>query len=111
MNCCIKCFKDTEIRSIINSYNNIGNCDFCGSSSIPVYDVCHEPNPIADLFIELINIYNVSTSKNDKPLKDALRDDWDIFSVGSETLLLLIKKLCVSSYPEDSDIFLQSVTI
>ena len=111
MNCCINCFKDNEIRSIINSYNNVSNCDFCGSMNIPIYDVCCEPNPIADGLIEIINIYEVSTHVSAKPLKNALYEDWDIFAVGSETILLLVKKLCKLAYPEDSEMFLREVTI
>ena len=111
MNCCLNCFKDNEIRSIISSYNNISNCDFCDSANVPIYDVYCEPNPIADGLVEIINIYDVSTHVSAKLLKNALYDDWDIFSVGSETILLLVKKLCLFAYPDDSEIFSQEVAI
>ena len=111
MNCCINCFKDRELRSIITSYNNVGNCDFCGEENALVYDVCCTPNPIADGLVGIISVYDVSVHEDAKPLKNALYDDWDIFAGGSETILLLVKKLCLFSYPEDSDIFSHNVAI
>lgn len=111
MNCCINCFKDSEIRSIISSYNNISNCDFCGSLHIPTYHVGCEPNPIADGLVAIINIYGVAADAGAKPLKNALYDDWDIFAIGSEAILLLVKKLCSFAYPEDSEIFSRNVAI
>jgi len=111
MNCCINCFKDKEIRSIINSYNNSGNCDFCGSGNISIYDVNCIPNPVADGIVGIVNIYDISEHSEAKPLKNALCDDWDIFAVGSETILLLVKRLCASAYSEDSGIFSRNVGI
>lgn len=36
VNCCEKCFISKEIKSIVISYANIGNCDFCNSNHVHV---------------------------------------------------------------------------
>lgn len=111
MNCCINCFKDSEICSIIESYQNIGNCDFCGAKNALVYDIYSQDNPIASGITEIINIYSTSSSKNAKPLKHALCNDWDIFNLGSESLLSLVKKLCILVYDENDSIYFENVEI
>lgn len=39
VNCCEKCFISKEIKSIVISYANIGNCDFCNSNHVHVYNL------------------------------------------------------------------------
>ena len=34
MNCCVECFQDVQIRKIIATNNEIGNCDFCGQKML-----------------------------------------------------------------------------
>ena len=111
MNCCIDCFCDSHIRSIIAKQGVTGNCDFCSSKNISVYDVTVIPNPLADLIVDLIQIYSVSDSTDAKPLKVALRDDWNIFNGGSELIQTLVKKLCESTFSENDDIFSRNVII
>jgi hypothetical protein len=111
MNCCIECFRDSHIRSIIVLQGVIGNCDFCSSKNVAVYDVNAAPNSLADILIDLIQTYSVSDTIDAKPLKVALRDEWDIFNAGSELIQALIKKLCESAYPENADIFTKDVII
>lgn len=111
MNCCIECFHDSHIRSIITKQGVIGNCDFCSSKNVAVYDVTGTSNPLADIIIDLIQTYSVSESAEAKPLKVALRDEWDIFNAGSELIQALVKKLCESAFSENDDIFSKNVII
>ena len=37
--CCINCFSDSEIKRFIESYERIGNCDYCQSSNVHIGDV------------------------------------------------------------------------
>jgi len=76
-----------------------------------VYDAEAPLNPISEKIIELVQIYSVSNSPEAKPLKIALRDDWDIFSAEAETILALTKKLCATAYSDDAEIFTSNVTI
>jgi len=111
MKCCINCFKDSEIRAIIKSYGQVGKCDFCSSREVFVSDINIDSNPIADMMVSLLDIYAVSDDVGAKPLKESLRDDWDIFSAGAEVIQMLTQRLCASSYSENDDLFTKKVTI
>lgn len=111
MNCCIECFCDPHIRATIEKQGEIGNCDFCSSRDKAVYAISEVPGLLSEMIINLVQSYSVSDSANAKPLKVALRDDWDIFNVGAESILALAKKLCESAFPGDSDIFNKNVII
>ena len=109
MKCCVECFKDTHIRDTIEKNGTLGDCDFCSAKSIHTYDISNSSNLISDKVINLVQAYSVSDSKNAKPLKESLRDDWDIFSGGVEAIQSLIKALCGSSV--DNDLFTKNVII
>jgi len=111
MNCCVECFRDSHIRTTIEKLCVIGDCDFCGSSGIAVCDADDMSNPISEMVVELIQIYSVSDAEGAKPLKIALRDDWDIFTAGAETILTLTKKLCAAAYLDNADLFTKNVVI
>ncbi len=111
MNCCIDCFRDSHIRGIIEMQGQIGNCDFCSSKVVAVYNIDNVPNSISGMMISLLQSYSVSDHAGAKPLKIALRDDWDIFNAGVELILALTKKLCETAYPYGSDIFTRNVII
>jgi len=111
MNCCINCFKDSQIRTVIEKQNTIGSCDFCGSQNVYVYDVNINPNPIADKLIDLLRIYALSEEQGGKLLKDALHDDWDIFNGSAEMILALVKALCASAYSDTDDRFIKEIYI
>lgn len=111
MNCCIECFRDTEIRAIIKSYGQKGVCDFCTSKDVFVCDADDPSNPISEMIVDLMQIYSISDVAEAKPLKVAFRDDWDIFSAETETILILTKRLCASVYSGDADIFTKNVII
>lgn len=87
MNCCEKCFKSEEIKSIIRSYNKTGNCDFCGGNDVHLYDV-KEDNRIGELFNNILSIFKLSqdlisygypTSKLIS-IKDEFERKWNIFN-------------------------------
>ena len=111
MNCCVNCFHDAHIRATIDKHGSVSDCDFCDSKGVAVYDVSNPSNPISEKIIGLVQIYSVSDSIDAKPLKYALRDDWDIFTSGAETILALTKKLCAASYLDNAEIFTENVMI
>lgn len=110
--CCINCFKDTYIKELISKFGTKGNCDFCGAKGVAVYDIS-APNDVSEKIIELIQIYDSSSRPEAKPLKIALRDDWNIFSGGSEVIQTLVLSLCApySEYKADNAIFSDNVII
>ena len=111
MNCCVECFKDSHIKNTINNYEVIGNCDFCASKNIPVFGLEEIPNPISDMIMGVVQIYVTSDSTHAKPLKEALRDEWDIFNAGAELIQALTRQFCMPVLPENADIFFRNVAI
>lgn len=111
MKCCIDCFRDSHIRTTIEMYGTVGDCDFCSQRSTSVLNIDDSSNQIAQMIVSLVEIYSVSESSDAKPLKYALRDDWDIFTAGAESILALTKKLCVEAYGNDAEIFSKNVAI
>jgi hypothetical protein len=111
MRCCVECFNDIHIRNTIEKQGVIGDCDYCSHKSVAVYDVEMTHNPIADAIIGLVQIYSVSDLPEAKPLKEALHDDWDIFSAGVATIQTLTVDLCRSVINSNSDIFIKNVVI
>lgn len=111
MICCDKCFKDLEIKGIIKSLDNIGDCEICNSKNVYIYDTEVNDN-LVNSFNELLGIY---TPKNSLPtdfpreklslLKDILYDKWNIFNVESEKIYTLIKNICKEKYEESPELF------
>ena len=102
MKCCVRCFKDILLRKTIEEFGTIGDCDFCSSRNVKVYDISSQ-NEIADKIIDLIQTYDTSSCKEAKPLKVALHDDWSVFSGGTEAIQTLVFALC-APYPEMASI-------
>jgi len=111
MNCCIECFRDSHIRATIERYGSVGDCDFCSHKNIAIFDIDDTSNQIAEMIISLVQIYSVSDTADARPLKIALRDDWDIFTAGTESILALTKKLCAEAYSDEDEIFTKNVTV
>lgn len=111
MNCCTQCFKDSHIRNTIEKHGTKGNCDFCSSNDVAVYDISTIPNLISDMIISLVQSYSISDSEEATFLKESLRDDWDIFSAGAEVIQALTIKLCSSIYNASAEIFSKKVMI
>ena len=111
MNCCIECFRDSHIRATIERYGSIGDCDFCSHKSIATFDIDDTSNQVSEMIISLVQIYSVSDAAGARPLKIALRDDWDIFTAGTESILALTKKLCAEAYSAEDEIFIKNVAV
>lgn len=102
MNCCKFCFKDSQISSIIKSYNNIGNCDICNKKEVPIVDI-NDASEIKNYIQDFIDTYEYigdtldkRTEKNAKDLLSILVDDWNIFNLNKDQLKLLL----FSFFPE-----------
>jgi hypothetical protein len=113
----INCFKDTEIRSMIQTEKKFGNCDISSLKDVLIYDTDVDEY-LEDYFSEIVDVY---TSENYLPddfpeeykdsLSNFLYNDWNIFNVTLDKISLIIPKLCKGIYKEDSAIFTQKVGI
>lgn len=111
MNCCIDCFSDKQVRIIIDSFNQEGNCDFCGKKNVKIYPVTGNGD-IEELLGSVIDVYSVAGSYADgKMLNTALYEDWAIFAVTPDTIQELIVALCAAHFGEEPQLFSSPVLI
>ncbi len=55
MNCCTECFSSNYLKDIINRNNAIGDCDFCGSKKVSIYN----PAELSLIFQNILDLYSV----------------------------------------------------
>lgn len=108
MNCCEKCFKSKEIKSIIRSYKNIGNCNFCGSNNVHLYDL-EKDNGIGELFNNILSIFKLGIDLIPYgyppykliSIKDEFERKWNIFNdFDSNKIYQFLSVLLGEKYPD-----------
>lgn len=116
MNCCVKCFKDPEIKDIVIGAKEKGNCDFCESINVSICDIKNEN--LKENFERLLDIYRpVSKIKEEFPrekadlIKNVLCSEWNIFNLKSDKVYLFLKSLLPEKYEEERNLFEEPVWI
>lgn len=116
MNCCIKCFKDPEIKDIISGVNKKGDCNFCESKSVYICEATNDN--LKESFERLIDIYcPISDISEEFPreqsdlIKNILCHKWNVFNLSPEKVYLFLKALFFEKYKEDSRLFEEPVLI
>jgi hypothetical protein len=109
MNCCIDCFSDNQIRQIIDSFNQNGDCDFCSKKDVRIYTITGNGG-IEDLLDSVVDIYT-KAGFSGKTLNVALCEDWDIFAVSPDIINELLKALCAVRFGKDPHLFSSPVLI
>lgn len=111
MYCCANCFRDAEIKGIIQGYNVSGNCSFCGQKNVSTYQIGTDTN-LSDVFDELLDAYTTAanlpeTFPKDSTdlLKNILYSKWNIFNVASECIYRLITSISHEKYSEQPKLF------
>ena len=98
MNCCISCFESHYLKQIILTNNSIGNCDFCESKNINIYNA----EELNVFFKGLLDLYEVDAEKGDLIETQILQD----FPEKVFTKILIVKNnikaLLISIMSEDS---------
>lgn len=82
MNCCINCFESQYINSIILTNKKIGNCDFCKSQNISIY----EASELNRNFAGILDLF-VLDAENGKPLEIQITSDYFHKKVFTQTLI------------------------
>lgn len=110
MNCCTRCFKDPEIKGIVDGCKVKGTCDFCGTTNVNICDVGNED--LKENFERLLDVYcSVSDIKGDFPreqsdlLKNILCQKWNVFNLSPEKVYLFLRDLLPEKYEEDPGLF------
>lgn len=111
MFCCRECFKDVELRALVESGKKNGNCDFCGSKDVPVISL-DSVTPLADEFEGLLEIFTPAASlpesfprKKTDLLKNILANNWRIFNVPPDTIYEIMVNICKEKYSEVPELF------
>jgi len=99
MNCCSECFSSNYIKDIINSNAQKGNCDFCGSKNVSIYN----PEELSLIIQNILDLYDVDNKKGNEIIEQINLDfEGKIFSNkvlnNSSDLLKEIIKYDIDSY-------------
>ena len=115
---CSRCFRDIEIKAVIDHTGEIGNCQICGSTNVSIYDT--EKNiKLTELFEDLVSIYSpIRMLPASYPraevslLKDELLNNWNIFAnLSSSKVYSIITAICKEKYEDTPELFDQPVGI
>ncbi|HDR4509985.1 TPA: RES family NAD+ phosphorylase [Bacillus cereus] len=87
MKCCERCFMSSELKGIIKSLDNRGNCNFCGGKNVYVYDLEYNKG-LDTLFNDILNIFKMGEEliADGYPeyklisIKDEFERKWNIFN-------------------------------
>ena len=71
MNCCINCFESNYLKSIIIKNNIQGNCDYCKSENINIY----EASELNIFFKNIIGLYE-EDAHNGKSIEERIVSDF-----------------------------------
>ncbi len=106
MNCCSECFSSAYLKDIINTNANAGNCDFCSSESVNIYN----PGELNLIFQNILDLYTVS--EDGQPIEIQIKEDFSnkIFSQKVEGLRRdLLQEIVKDDYSSYEDIFSNNV--
>lgn len=117
MICCIECFKDSELKSIISSVGKKGDCSICGCKDTYIYDTDRD-GYLTEYFDELLDVY---TCKDMLPkayppallnsINDELLNRWGIFNIEIGKINELIREICKEKYESERQLFTDKIGI
>lgn len=108
MNCCERCFKSKVIISLIRSLNIQGNCDFCLSSNVCIYNLNYDVG-LDDKFNEILSIFKYGSELREDgyspynliSLKNEFEKRWNIFNgLDENNIHRLLHNLLKNRYPD-----------
>ncbi|WP_028591059.1 RES family NAD+ phosphorylase [Paenibacillus massiliensis] len=108
MNCCENCFLSEEIKSIIKSLKNTGDCNFCNSSEVHVYNIL-EDFGLDERFNDILSIFKLASELSTYnysqykliSIKDEFEKNWSIFNnLSSNKIHEFLHVLLEKNYPD-----------
>ena len=101
---CSNCFRDTEIKALIQSNSMIGNCPTCKSEEQFLYDT-ESDEYLNGIFDKLILIYSPEKDEG-KFIKNELLESWDIFAeIEPDHVYEIIKNISKELYFDSPELF------
>ncbi|QHN65000.1 RES domain-containing protein [Bergeyella cardium] len=82
MNCCINCFENQYIKTIIRGKNNIGNCDFCGAQNINIY----KASKLDFYFTDILDLF-VTDENGDRSIGKQITSDYFDHKIFAQELI------------------------
>lgn len=112
MKICIDCFVDIEIRSIIQTIDCKGNCNFCEITNNYVYDT-HQHTELERPFNSLLERYTIKANLDQTfpssltvSIKSELKNNWNIFNKLEEAQIYnFLTALCSEKFKETPEFF------
>lgn len=110
------CFRDSQIVSIIESYDVKGKCAITGLENTFIYDT-QSDNYLVEYFEEVIDVFTPEDRLSPAFPKDKLNYlrnmlfDWDIFSVEPKYIQNIIASICTQKYIDEPKLFKARVGI
>lgn len=98
MNCCVECFADTQIQTMISANGNRETCDFCKKTNVFICEVDTQTE-VSDLVSDVLNVYE--EAEDGEPLFSAVINGWNIFKKDLPSSYELIEAFCSTIYGDD----------
>ncbi len=94
-NCCVNCFRDRILRDAVRNLNVKGDCDFCGSDGVFVYDFAKNVD-IQNRLLSIIGLYEPYGSSDEgsfRTLAYELTGKWRLFELSEATTSELLQAM------------------
>lgn len=113
MICCVNCFRDYEIRGIIESIGHRGICPICHSENVWVFDSeLHENiTDFEEQLESILEIYKIESELDEffpdegkAPIEKHLMMDWNIFNVEEEGIRNIVEYIVTTSFMLDDEL-------
>ena len=106
MYCCSNCFKDFEVKSIIQNISTVtGKCDLCLSESIDIVDV----RELAEPFQSIVNLYSVDDDSS-AILAELIQSEWNIFNLETDLIDKLLNQMFHNMSIKKTGLFTKKVS-
>lgn len=105
MHCCTNCFTSEYLKSIIQADDRTGNCDFCNSKDVSIY----QPRELADFFRNIIGLYYVDENSQ-LDISTTLRKDFHLTTSIVDNPRLLFESVFEDEMEEFEEVFQNNVS-
>lgn len=120
MICCTECFRDYEIKSIIETIGHRGTCPICDSENVFLFDSDLYENDTAfeELLESIIEIYKLESELDESFPKEGkmciekhLKKDWNIFNVNEAGIRAIVEYIINNSMNLDNNLLAEKVGV